>query len=302
MLAFFRIIKFSCQDIVRNVGMSAMTVVILILMLLSVNVLYSVDVLTKEAINLVKDQVNVSIYFNPKAQDKDVEQIKKYIDSFAEVTNLQLITRDEVLNSFKERHALSKDVLDALKELDGNPFGPTIVVKTKEPGDYKKVIQALSVPEYQNLIEAKSFDAHESAIEKIQTITSRLEKIAVGLSALFAIISFLIIFNTVRVAIHTQHVEISIKRLVGADNWFIRGPYIVESFIFTFISIFITIALVYLSLRWLDPYLGTMFSNSFSLTKQYNSNILTVFGIQALSVLLLTIISSGLAMRKQLKV
>lgn len=302
MINLQRITKFALQDIARNFGLSFMTVLILILMLLSVNTLWSVKVITKEAVNLIKEQVNVSIYFAANAGDKNVGEIEKYVKAFPEVINVQTQTADQVLASFRQRHALSKDVISALDELKANPFGPTMVIKTREPQDYKKIIQALSVPEYKDLIEAKSFDEHESAIEKIQTITNRTENVVAGLVVLFAAISFLIVFNTVRAAIHTQRVEIGIKRLVGASNWFIRGPYLIESFIFSVISLFGTVGVIYFTLRFVDPYLSVVFPSGFSLTNYYNSHILYVFGLQFLSVLVLTVVSSALAMRKQLKV
>lgn len=287
---------------IRNIGLSSMTVFILVLMLLSVNVLWSVDVMTKEAVSMVKDQINVSLYFATDAKDKDVTEIKGYLGAFPEVVNLQLQTREQVLESFKDRHRMSAEVLQALDELGGNPFGPTLIVKTREPGDYKKILAGLNVPEYENLIEAKSFDGQEGAIDRLHTITGRIERVGLGLSALFALISFLIIFNTIRVAIQTQKIEISIKRLVGANNWFIRGPYLLESLIFTISSIVITAGIVYLALHWIDPYLAVVFPSDFSLTKYYNSNILYLFGSQAVAVLLLTVVSSTLAMRRQLKV
>lgn len=302
MSSFWRVVKFAFQDLGRNLGLSFMTVFILVLMLLSVNVLWSVDVLTGEAVGLVKNQINVSLYFKPEATDKEILEVKKYIGQFAEVVSISMLSREDVLASFEERHKMSGEVLSALDELGANPFGPTIIIKTREPEDYKKVLSALDVPEYENMIEAKSFEGHEEGIEKIQAITNRIERLGFGLSVLFAVISFLIIFNTIRVAIYTHRIEISIKRLVGASNWFIRGPYIVESIIFTILSVSITACLIYLGLRWLDPYLAIVFPNQFSLTNYFNSNILLLFGVQASAVLLLTAVSSFLAMRKQLKV
>jgi len=302
MTSFLRIIRFAFQDIFRNLGLSFMTVLILILMLLSVNTLWSVDVVTREAVRLVKDQINVSLYLVSTISDKQLTEMKSYLSSFPEVTNLELKSSEEVLKIFQERHKMSKEVLEALQELGGNPFGPTIIIKTKEPQDYKKIITSLDVPEYEHLIEAKSFDQHEDAIGRLQNITNRIEKMGMGLSVIFALIAFLIIFNTIRVSIFTQHAEIGIKRLVGASSWFIRGPYLVEALIFTTVSVAIAAGVVFLSLRWIDPYLALAFPNGFSLTNYYNSHILLIFGIQALAVLLLNIISSGLAMRRQLKV
>jgi cell division transport system permease protein len=302
MRSFWRVVKFALQDLGRNLGLSLMTVCILILMLLSVNVLWSVDTITKEAVKLVKNQINVSLYFKPETTDKEVMEVKKYLDQFPEVTDLTAISREEVLAQFRQKHDLSSDVLSALDELGGNPFGQTLIVKTREPEDYARVMSALDVPEYENMIESKSFEGHEEGIDKIQNITNRVEKLGFGLSILFALISFMIIFNTVRVAIYTHRVEISIKRLVGASSWFIRGPYIVESVIFTIISVGLTAVIMFLALRWIDPYLAVVFTNGFNLTNYYNSNILTLFGLQAAAVLLLTILSSFLAMRRQLKV
>lgn len=302
MPTLYRITKFALQDLWRNFGLTFMTVFILVLMLLSVNTLWSLDVVTKEAVRLVRDQVTVSFYFIPEVKDESVAEVKSYVATFPEVTTIDLIAKDKVLDSFKNRHSLNPEILAALDELGGNPFGPTLTVRTREPGDYKKIIEALDVPEYEPLIEGKSFDGNETALDKVQVITSRIEKVGFGLSILFAVIAFFIIFNMIRVAIQSQRVEISIKRLVGASNLFIRGPYWLEAVFFTMLSITITIITVFAALRWVDKYIGIIFSGGFSLTEYYQSNLLYLFGIQALAVLLLTIISSSLAMRRQLKV
>ena len=302
MLSFWRICKFALQDIGRNLGLSIMTVFILVLMLLSINALWSLDTLTKEAVALAKDQVKMSLYLVSKVTDKDLHELQGYLASFPAITNVQILSPDQVMQSFKTRHTVSPAILDALNELGGNPFGPTIIIKAREPEDYKKILTALAVPEYENLIESKSFDEHEDSLVRLQDITNRIEKVGFGLTLLFALISFLIIFNTVRVAIATQRVEISIKRLVGANNWFIRGPYWLESIIFTALSIALTIGVVYAALGWIDPYLSVVFPNDFSLTKYYDSHMLYLFGVQGFAVFILTIFSSSLAMRRQLKV
>lgn len=302
MPSFFRIFKFAFQDIGRNLGLSFMTIFILILMLLSVNSLWSMDTVTKEAVRLVKDEVNVSLYLADDATDKDVEILRTYIRTMPEVTGVDVKPREQVLKDFQKRHQLEQLMLDSINELGANPFGPTIIIKTREPEDYKKVIDAISVPEYENLIDDKSFEGHENVLTNIQRITDRVQKVSLGMSLLFALIAFLIIFNTIRVAIQTQRIEISIKRLVGANNWFIRAPYLVESFLFTVLSVAITAVIVYFALKWLDVYIGVVFPNNFSLLSYYQEHAVFIFGVQAMAVLILTFISSTLAMRKQLKV
>ena len=302
MVSFLRVLKFAFQDIGRNISLSFMTIFILVLMLMSVNILLSLHVVTNRAVASVKEQVDISFYFTPTASTTDIGDVKKYVESFPEVTGINILDRDKVLTSFKERHKDQKETMDALAELGENPFGPTMVVKTREPKDYKKIIKALDIPEYKKIIESRSYDEHENAIIKLQNITNKIEAVGLGLTLLFATISFLIIFNTIRVSITSQRAEISIKRLVGASNWFIRGPYLLQSLFFTVASIVLGAIIMYFALNWLDSYLSIMFPSGFSLTNYYKSNIFLLCAIQATAVLLITVVSSSLAMRKQLKV
>ena len=168
--------------------------------------------------------------------------------------------------------------------------------------DYKKIIDNLNIPQYLDLIESKSFDEHEDAITRIEAITTRIERVGYGISLLFAGIAFMIIFNTIRVAIYTQRVEIGIKRLVGANNWFIRGPYLVTAVVFSLLSVAMAAALTFLALHYTDPYVSVVFPSGFTLTNYYLQHTLYVFGIQTALVLVLTLLSSTLAMRRQLKI
>jgi len=302
MLSLFRIIKSAIQDMFRNLGLSAMTVLILVLMLLSINTLIIINILTAEATRAIKDQIDVSVYFSYDATDKEIGEIKAYVESFPEVVDVEFFEKEKVLEKFKEQHKGDKDVLDALSELGENPLGATMVIRTREPNDFNKIITALNVPEYENVIEAKSFGDTEIAIERVHTITTNVERFGYALSALFAIIAFLIIFNTIRVAIYTQRVEISIKKLVGATDWFVRGPYIIESLIFTCLSIVISGCIVYCSVRFLEPYVAVVFQKSGILTNYYFSNKIVLLIAQFIAVLALTVISSLLAMRRYLRV
>ena len=287
---------------VRNFSLSFMTVLILVLMLLSVNTLTVVNVITKEAVQTVKDQIDVSVYFSNDANDEQIQEVKSYIDSFPEVTDITYLDRDQVLAQFKEQHKDNTEIVASLDELGENPLGPTMIIKTREPQDYQKVITALTIPEYESIIEAKTFGDTEKAISRIQVVTTQVERFTLTISVLFAVIAFFIIFNTIRVAIYTQRIEISIKKLVGATSWFVRGPYIAESFIFSIISVFVSYIIIKIVLHFVDPYMAIIFQREAILVNYYQANLLYLLTIQFLVVLFLTVMSSLLAMRKHLKV
>lgn len=301
MRSLLRAIKFAFQDIFRNISLSFMTVLILVLMLLSVNTLIIIKFFTSEATQSVKDQIDVSIFFAHTATDEQINEVQAYIRSFPEVSDVEYFTKDQVLEKFKAQYANNENIVASIDELDENPLGPTMIVKTRNPGDYNKLITALSVPEYEDIVVAKTFVDTELAIERINNITMQVERFSVVLTALFGIIAFLIIFNTIRVAIYTQRIEITIKKLVGATNWFIRSPYIIESFVFTVVSVAITYFLIKFVAGLIDPYVAVVFKKEWLLTDYISSNIMWLVGLQFVAVLLLTIFSSFLAMRKHLK-
>lgn len=302
MLPFFRIVRFALQDMFRNFSLSFMTVLILILLLLSVNTMIAVRVLTGEAITAVKQQIDVSIYFKPTATDTQVSEVRAFVDAFPEVTKTTFLNKDETLGKFRELYQANPAILNSLEELGENPLGATLIVKTREPQDYEKVMNALSLPEYDKVIDAKTFGDTQAAISKIQQVTNQIERFTLGLTILFGLISFIIIFNTVRVAIYTQRVEISIKKLVGATNWYVRGPYIVESVLFSVIALLTSYGLVRLVLGYAEPYLTAVFNRSGILTNYLGSHILELAAWQLGAVVLLTVGTSYLAMRRYLKV
>lgn len=301
-LSILRVIKFAFQDILRNISLAFMTVVILVLMLLSVNTLLFIRLMTGQAIQSVKEHIDVSIFFSPQASPKQIDEARKYVASFPEVTRLDFQTSEDVYKQFRQLYAHNPQILASLEELKDNPLGPTMIVQTRDPIDYQKIIKALSVPEYSSIIEAKTFGDTETAIRRIHVITSQVEKFSIILVSLFGFIAFLVIFNTIRVSIYTQRAEINIKKLVGATNWFVRGPYLVESVVFSLLAVLMTAALVYPAARWLEPYVTAMFNHPAILTTALRSHIVWLFVSQFTGVLLLTVFSSALAMRKHLKI
>jgi cell division transport system permease protein len=302
MMSFFRIFRFAFQDMVRNFSLSVMTVFILVLMLLSMNTIVALRAMTEEATRIVKEQIDVSIFFSHTASNEQIQEIRSVVTNFPETIGVTFYTSEEVLEQFRAQYQDSPDVITSLDELEENPLGPTMVVKTREPQDYKKIIDALQVPEYESIIEAKTFGDTEVTINRIEVITSQVERFSVALSTMFAVIAFLIIFNTIRVSIYTQRTEISIKKLVGATNWFVRGPYLVQAVFFTLFSVIIAGGLVFFGVQSLDPHVAVVFEKNNVLTNYFTSNILLLTIVQIVAVLLLTTVSSTLAMRKHLRV
>lgn len=294
-----RVIKFAAQNIWRNLGLSFMTVSILVVTLLSVNVLITLNALTQHSVMLVKEKVDVSIFFKPEATPNQVQEIREYLSTFPQVQEVTLQSPEQVMQAFREKHGENSDVLISLDELAENPFGATITVRTAEAGHYQEVLAGLDTPDVDAIVESMTYDEHGDAISKLEDITSSISRLMIGVTALFALIAFLIIFNTIRVAIYTQREEISIKKLVGASNWFVRAPFFLDGVVYTLLSVGIAIGLLALLMRLLDGFTRVTLNN-FSLVQLFKDSPM-LFVYQIIGVLLLTWLSSALAMRKYLR-
>ena len=301
-MSSFRIVRYATQNIYRNISLSIMTILILILMLLSTNTLLVVRVLTTKAIQSINQQLDISVHFVPGAEEEKTVELQNYIGAFPEVSSVTYYDAEQVLEQFIENNQHKPEILASLEVLEQNPFGASLVVKAQNPEDYSKVIEALSVPEYEPIIQERDFSDTEFGISKITNITTQVERFTFILTAIFGIIAFIVIFNTIRVAIYTHRMEISIKKLVGASNWFVRGPYLVESLIFTLISLIISAGVIYGAIRVIEPEIAQIFRETNILTNYYTSNILELVTAQFGAVLLLTVVTSLLAMRRYLKV
>ncbi len=303
LIAFYRIIKFAFQNFWRNFWLSLITVSMLILTLLTVNVLVILNVVTTTAIASVEEKIDVSIYFDPETSLEIVQGAQGYLQTLPQVVDAQLITSDEALARFKERHAEDPEILKSLEEVEGNPFGASLVVKAQSPKDFDFILEALDNPQFRDHIEKQEFDDYEAIISSINRVTDRVRLFGLALSGIFLLIAVLIVFNSIRVAIFIHKEEISIMRLVGASSWFIRAPFLVEVVFFSLLATIVSMVIIYPVLGILEPQFNAFFYPvETGLLDYFNANFLILFGIQFLSLSMINIIASLVAMRQYLRI
>ena len=301
--SIYRVLIFAWQSFWRNIWLSIVTITIIVLTFISINFLIVVNIVTDSAINIVKNKVDISIYFRPDVTEPQVLEVKTYLSSLTQVKDINYISQQEALQSFRQLHRQDTTIIESLAELEENPIGATLQVKAKDIQNYPEIITVLDNSKYNNLILDKNYDDHKIYIEKIKNFSDNIKTIGLFTSGVFALIALLIVFNTVRVAIYTHRQEITIMKLVGATNWFIKLPFLVEAIFYGIISCIIAIAIVYPSLGLIQPYINNFFlTDEFNLVGYFNKNFALIFGLEILVIIFLTIISSSIAMRRYLKV
>jgi cell division transport system permease protein len=301
--SIYRIFVFAWQSFWRNIWLSVVTITIIVLTFISVNCLIVVYITTDAAINIIKNKVDVSIYFRPEVIEPQVNEVKTYLSSLTQVKEINYISQQEALEKFRQLHRNDSDIIQSLEELENNPIGATLQIKAKNIEDYPEIIGVLSNSKYNDLILDKNFEDHKVYIEKIQKLSKNIKSVGLAICGIFVIIALLIVFNTIRVAIYTHRQEIGVMKLVGATNWFIRSPFLVEAAFYGLVSCAISVIIIYPMLNFIQPYINNFFlTEEFNLLSYFNHNFWKIFGLQLITIILLNIISSSIAIRRYLKV
>lgn len=264
-----RVVLAAWKNFARNAWLALTTVFVLMLCLLSVNVLVGVNVLVKNAVTILEDKIDITVYFKPGTTPAVLEQARFFMAGLPQVRSATLLSADEALAAFKERHGNDPKILGALEDLDANPLGATLTLKASKTSDYPFLLEALQNPQFDFAIESKSYDNHAETINQVRDISRSVTVFGYGLVVVFALFSVLIVFNTIRVAIYTQREEISVMRLVGASSSYVRLPFVLEGILLALLALIVAGAIVFAAASALDPKLAPAFGGTPPGLRQY---------------------------------
>lgn len=297
-LSFYRIIKFSLQDLSRNIWLSIVTVIILVLALFSINMLLVVKIIGDAAVGVIKEKIDISLYLKPEAADADIAALKAQLENLSEVKSVSYISKDDALEIFKQNNSDNPEILQALRELGKNPLTPTLIIQPKNADQIDNLTQELNKIQ-SDIIDSKNFTDYKTIIGRINAVTDKVTKAGLILSAIFVFITLMVIFNAIRVAIYTHNMEINIMRLVGSPNSFIYMPFLVSSLFYTLFGIIIIVLLFYPFLGLLQPYLEAFFVGyNINIITYFNTNFVEIFGAEFLGIAFINVLASWWATRR----
>ena len=210
-----------------------------------------------------------SVYLKKDLSINNAREISKLLSQRADIEQVKLITADEALQEFKNQSGFG----NAISQIDTNPLPHTIVIKPSSKSTNTSLF--LLQEEIRNLPETDLVQADTNWIERFHAILSIIKKgIAIG-AVLLGIAILIIVGNTIRLDIENRREEIEVTKLVGADNAFIRRPFLWIGFWYGLLGGTFSLLLVQYALYLLkEPlnrlgnlYQGEIFVTSFSLVE-----------------------------------
>lgn len=239
-----RIINAGCLNFVRNawLAIAAMAVMIITLTI----VLFSVitNATFANTIQQITDRIDVSVYLKDSTDQAKGREFAGEIQLLPNVQSVSYLSKEESLERYRQLNVNDPELLSAISETD-NPLPATIQVKPRDLDKVQDIKDFLNRPENAALWEDVSYrDDRKEAIDKIANATNLLQRAGLVAVLVFAVISMLIIFNTIQMAIFNRREELTIMRLLGATTWYIRGPFVVETVIYGILSAIISVVVI----------------------------------------------------------
>jgi cell division transport system permease protein len=302
---FKRIVRSGFVGFWRNAHVSAAAIFVMTVTLFVVGSVLIVSQLLESSLAQIRDKVDINVYMVTTASEDDIMQLKSSLEALPDVAEVTYMSRDEALADFRAHHADDEPTIQALEELGDNPLGASLSIRAKEPSQYESIAEFLDEQrsnEDQNdpLIDRVNFYENKPAIDKLGSIIDAVERSGYIAMLLLVIATVLITFNTIRLAIYTSREEISVMRLVGAGNMFIRGPFLLQGVMYGLIAGVLTLLILYPLVLWLGPVTQSFFS--FNVFNYYVSDFGRLFLIVVGSGIVLGVLSSLLAIARYLRV
>ncbi|MBW6468388.1 MAG: permease-like cell division protein FtsX [Coriobacteriia bacterium] len=215
----------------RNWVMSLGAVITIYLSLLLVGVSMVLGVIVSEIVQSVEDKVSIQIFLKDGAATEDVEALQGWLLADAMVDTVNYVSKEDALERFKEEMAGSPEIVENIRE---NPLPASLDVTLTDPRQVQEMVDKIKVNETFLKICDRPDEPEESLkygqqiVDRLFAFTRIIRLIGVVFVAMLAVVSLIFINNTIRLAIYSRRKEIGIMRLVGASNWFIRAPFLLE--------------------------------------------------------------------------
>ena len=255
-----RVIKSGLTHFFRNIWVSiaATSMVAITLFIIStIIILYTLAVLS---INNSTDKVGVvTAYFNDKVTNEEMADVKEQVELLPNVREVQFISHEEAEKRFREIHKNEPTWIQSLSEFD-KPVPASLTIRAVDLSDYGDIYTTLNSERYS--IYFQKISDTQAVIDKLQRIIDFITKFGILLAGIFMLVTIMVTFNTIRLTIYNRREEVEIMRPVGATNWYIRWPFIIEGIMYALFAT-VTTSLIVFGLLYL---LSSRIENFLSLT------------------------------------
>lgn len=303
--AFKRIVRAGFVGFWRNAFVSLAAIFVMAVSLFVIGSTMMVDTLLGASLDNIQKKVDINVYFVTSAEQMDIDLLQTSLESLPDVEEVVFTSREDALAAFSELHKNDETIMQGLEELGDNPLGSSLSIRAQNTSQYEGIAsflseqQAIEDPQ-QPLIDEVNFVKNQEAIEKLTAIIGAVENATFIIMIVLVAASILITFNTVRLTVYTTREEISVMRLVGASNMFIRGPFMLQGIMYGVAAGVLALLVLYPLVLWIGPETEQFFQ--YNIFEHFVSSFGYFFAVLVGTGVVMGVVSSSLAVSRYLRV
>jgi cell division transport system permease protein len=205
----------------------------------------------------VRNKIELEVFIKDSASQAQVDELGNMIRDIRHVESIQFVSKAQALQILRQRLGTKSDIT---KDLPGNPLPRSYRIKLDDPGNGQLVKDSLEPRGTDGTARPISpaiddIKDREDDTQKILSATSTIKILLASLAALLVLASVLLVANTIRLSIFARRREVEVMRLVGATNWFIRWPFVIEGLIVGFFGALVAVILLWIAkVTVIDPW------------------------------------------------
>lgn len=245
-------IRQALQQIWRNKGMSTASVFAITAMLLILGLFFVITVNINLFTEMLKNNYNeVEVFLNDDVKKSDAENIMKKIDAEPGVKSSAYRSKTEAMKIMKARWGENSYLLDSLGD---NPLPSSVVVTVDSMSTADNVIKMVKGTDG-----VEDVKYYQETVKKLTKITNFLKLAAMIIMVFLIIVSIVVVSNTIKLTVFARAKEIEIMKYIGATNWFIRGPFLIEGILIGVISSAVSAVATFFIYREIISLVGKQF-------------------------------------------
>lgn len=301
----WRIIKTGLQNFARNLTLAVAAIAVMVITLTIILTSFITSATFNNTITQITDRIDISVYLKDDVGAAKREEVINQFEALENVKSVQFVSKDQALEDYKKANQNKPDLLAAISQTD-NPLPASLRIKPNDPNRIEEIRSFIESPPIKELqSDATSYSGErKDAIDNITRATQFFQRAGIVGVIIFALVSMLIIFNTIRMAIFNRRDELQIMRLLGASTWFIRGPFVVETVLYGIIASVLSVTICHFLFVVSSSTLG---ASSFGLldiefaSDYFKAHLLLILTAQLVIGILIGAVSSLIATRRYLK-
>jgi cell division transport system permease protein len=304
-LTAMRIVKTGLRNFFRNAWLSAAATAVMTVTLSLVAISYIANQALTSTIKQVVNKIDISVFLNDADTPVQIQALEAQLRQQPDVESVSFTSKTQALAQYRQQNADDPTLLQAATASD-NPLPASLNIKAKNPNNQQPIVNLVDQPQNKVLLSTQPnpisyTGSRKATIDKIVQTANFFKSTGYIAAAIFIVISTLIIFNTIRMAIFTRREEIEIMKLVGATNWFIRGPFIFEAVLYGIIAAIIALIFVYSVVLAGAPRVSSYITTIGSVTTYMQRNVILVSLVELSIGIGIGALSSLVALKRYLK-